>query len=272
MKRLKRPVAYILAAALSLSSLPCLTQVSAEAETEERREVLNEQKAEEQEEIEQRAVQVSVSEGKGCIQIEDEAGNVSEATAQQPLSLDYPSGSILDVKVIPDAGYQIAFYKTMTDTGEGGEEAVFPVSEENNYRTQINVDQVTGVQAGFSEKDTEKSGEDGENEDNEDKPEDVSDAPEEDEREASAAEPAEPEDDYGELPDYAGLKIPEGYSLHPSSGRKISLFAATDDDIVDLIVGDEVPGQLSHQTLFPCGRINGLLSSAYEEISRCRRP
>ena len=243
MKRLKRPVAYILAAVLSLSSLPCLTQVSAEAETEERREVLNEQKAEGQEEIEQRTVQVSVSEGKGCIQIEDEAGNVSEVTAQQPLSLDYPSGSILDVKVIPDAGYQIAFYKTMTDTGEGGEEAVFPASEENNYRTQINVDQVTGVQAGFSEKDTEKSGED---EENEDKPEDVLDAPEEDEREASAAEPAEPEDDYGELPDYAGLKIPEGYSLHPSSGRKISLFAATDDDIVDLIVGDEVPWSNYH--------------------------
>lgn len=240
MKRLKRSVAYILAAVLSLCALPCLAQVSAGAETEEHREVLNEQKAEEQEEIERRVVQVSVSEGKGCIQIEDETGNVSEVTAQQPLSLDYPLGSILDVKVIPDAGYQIAFYKTMTDTGEAVEEAVFPVPEKNDYRSQINVDQVAGVQAGFSKKDTEKSGE------NEEKLEDVSAAPVEDERKESDTEQAEPEEDYGGLPDYAGLKIPEGYSLHPSSGRNLSLFATTDDNIVDLIVGDEIPWSNYH--------------------------
>lgn len=236
MKRLKRPVAYILAVLLSLSSFPGLVPVSAGAEAKESGKVLNEQKAEEQEEIEQRVVQVSVSEGKGCIQVEDEAGNVSETTVQQPLSLDCSPGSILDVKVIPESGYQIAFYKTLTDTGEA-EEVTLPMIEENCYSTQVNVDQVTSIQAGFSEKDAEKSGEDQETEAD---PEDMSEDPPEDEMKAAAAE------DYGELPDYAGVKIPYGYSLSPARSRGISLFATTADNIVDLIVGDEVPWSNYH--------------------------
>lgn len=145
MKGFRRTTAYVLAAVLSFSSF--LQPVSVSASSEVADEVIpDEQKTEELKEL-----NISVAEGNGSIQIEDEEGNVSEATLQEPLSLNCPAGSLWDITVMPETGYQVAFYKTMTDTGAVLEEVTSPVSEEESYTAQICVDEVSYIQVGFSE-------------------------------------------------------------------------------------------------------------------------
>lgn len=145
MKGFRRTTAYVLAAVLSFSSF--LQPVSVSASSEVADEVIpDEQKTEELKEL-----NISVAEGNGSIQIEDEEGNVSEATLQEPLSLNCPAGSLWDITVMPETGYQVAFYKTMADTGAVLKEVTSPVSEEESYTAQICVDEVSYIQVGFSE-------------------------------------------------------------------------------------------------------------------------
>ena len=146
MKGFKRTTAYVLAAVLSFSSFLQPVSVSAAAETGEIMENSGEQKTEELKEL-----NVSVTEGKGSIEVKDEEGNVSKAAPEEPLSLDCPAGSFFDITVVPEAGYQVAFYKTMTDTGEVKEEVLTPALEDGSYTAQINTDEVSSVEIGFSE-------------------------------------------------------------------------------------------------------------------------
>ena len=146
MKGFKRTTAYVLAAVLSLSSFLQPISVSAAAETGEIMGIPEEQKTEELKEL-----NVSVTEGKGSIEVQDEEGNVSTATLEEPLSLDCPSGSLWDITVIAESGYQVAFYKTMTDTGEVKDEILTPALEDGHYTAQISVDEVSSIQVGFTE-------------------------------------------------------------------------------------------------------------------------
>ena len=146
MKGFKRTTAYVLAAVLSFSSFLQPVSVSAAAETGEIMENSGDQKTEELKEL-----NVSVKEGKGSIEVKDEEGNVSKATAEEPLSLDCPAGSFFDITVVPESGYQVAFYKTMTDTGEVKEEILTPALEDGNYAAQINTEEISSIEVGFSE-------------------------------------------------------------------------------------------------------------------------
>ena len=152
MKGFKRTTAYVLAAVLSFSSFLQPVSVSAAAETGEIMENSGEQKTEELKEL-----NVSVKEGKGNIEVKDEEGNVSKATPEEPLSLDCPAGSFFDITVVPESGYQVAFYKTMTDTGEVKEEILTPALEEGSYAAQINTEEISSIEVGFSEIAVEES-------------------------------------------------------------------------------------------------------------------
>ena len=143
MKGFKRTTAYVLAAVLSLSSFLQPISVSAAAETGENMGTPEEQKTEELKEL-----NVSVTEGKGSIEVQDEEGNVSKAAPDEPLSLDCPAGSFFDITVVPESGYQVAFYKTMTDTGEVKEEILTPALEEGSYAAQINTEEISSIEVG----------------------------------------------------------------------------------------------------------------------------
>ena len=80
MKGFKRTTAYVLAAVLSFSSFLQPVSVSAAAETGEIMENSGEQKTEELKEL-----NVSVTEGKGSIEVKDEEGNVSKAAPEEPI-------------------------------------------------------------------------------------------------------------------------------------------------------------------------------------------
>ena len=181
MKKFKRTMAYLLTAALCISSFFPTAQAFAGAETGEAEEIVKEQETEEKIEL-----QISVTEGKGSIQIEDEAGNISEATIQEPLMLECSPGNLLDIRVIPDPGYQIAFYKTMTDTGKVKEEITsFQPGEEGTYITQFQTDQTGSIQAGFKEELSERTEEPADNQDMDERVEEI---PAETEEEQSSVE------------------------------------------------------------------------------------
>ena len=150
MKGFKRTTAYVLAAVLSFSSFLQPVSVSAAAETGEIMENSGEQKTEEFKEL-----NVSVKEGKGSIEVKDEERNVSKAAPEEPLSLDCPAGSYFDITVVPESGYQVAFYKTMTDTGEVKEEILTPTLEDGSYAAQITTDEVSSIEVGFSKTSSE---------------------------------------------------------------------------------------------------------------------
>ena len=144
MKRFKRTVAYVLAAVLSFSSflqpVPgfCRRGISEGhgnfRGAENRR---------------NKGFNVSVTEGKGSIEVRDEEGNISKAAPEEPLSLDCPAGSFFEITAIPEYGYQAAFYKTMTDTGEVKEEILTPALENGHYTARINVDEISSIEIGF---------------------------------------------------------------------------------------------------------------------------
>ena len=181
MKKFKRTMAYLLTAALCISSFFPTAQAFAGAETGEAEEIVKEQETEEKIEL-----QISVTEGKGSIQIEDEAGNISEATIQEPLMLECSPGNLLDIRVIPDPGYQIAFYKTMTDTGKVKEEITsFQPGEEGTYITQFQTDETGSIQAGFKEELSERTEEPADNQDMDERVEEI---PAETEEEQSSVE------------------------------------------------------------------------------------
>ena len=138
MKRFKRTVAYVLAAVLSFSSFLQPVPVFAAEESAKVMEISGEQKTEET-----KGFNVSVTEGKGSIEVRDEEGNISKAAPEEPLSLDCPAGSFFEITAIPEYGYQAAFYKTMTDTGEVKEEILTPALENGHYTARINVDEIS---------------------------------------------------------------------------------------------------------------------------------
>lgn len=153
MKRFKRTVAYVLAAVLSFSSFLQPVPVFAAKESAKVMEISGEQKTEET-----KVFNVSVTEGKGSIEVRDEEGNISKAAPEEPLSLDCPAGSFFEITAIPESGYQAAFYKTMTDTGEVKEEILTPALENGHYTARINVDEISSIEIGFSEISSEESG------------------------------------------------------------------------------------------------------------------
>ena len=153
MKRFKRTVAYVLAAVLSFSSFLQPVPVFAAEESAKVMEISGEQKTEET-----KAFNVSVTEGKGSIEVRDEEGNISKAAPEEPLSLDCPAGSFFEITAIPEYGYQAAVYKTMTDTGEVKEEILTPALENGHYTARINVDEISSIEIGFSEISPEESG------------------------------------------------------------------------------------------------------------------
>ena len=153
MKRFKRTVAYVLAAVLSFSSFLQPVPVFAAEESAKVMEISGEQKTEET-----KGFNVSVTEGKGSIEVRDEEGNISKAAPEEPLSLDCPAGSFFEITAIPEYGYQAAFYKTMTDTGEVKEEILTPALENGHYTARINVDEISSIEIGFSEISPEESG------------------------------------------------------------------------------------------------------------------
>ena len=153
MKRFKRTVAYVLAAVLSFSSFLQPVPVFAAEESAKVMEISGEQKTEET-----KGFNVSVTEGKGSIEVRDEEGNISKAAPEEPLSLDCPAGSFFEITAIPEYGYQAAVYKTMTDTGEVKEEILTPALENGHYTARINVDEISSIEIGFSEISPEESG------------------------------------------------------------------------------------------------------------------
>ena len=153
MKRFKRTVAYVLAAVLSFSSFLQPVPVFAAEESAKVMEISGEQKTEET-----KAFNVSVTEGKGSIEVRDEEGNISKAAPEEPLSLDCPAGSFFEITAIPEYGYQAAVYKTMTDTGEVKEEILTPALENGHYTARINVDEISSIEIGFSKISSEESG------------------------------------------------------------------------------------------------------------------
>lgn len=163
MKGINRIMAFILAAVLSFSSFFWPASASAGVETGENREISEEQKTEEL-----KKVYVAVVEGKGCIQIKDEEGNVREAILQKPLSIDCPAESFWNISVIPEFGYQVAFYKTMTDTGEVLEEITSPILEDGYYTVdQVHMENVSSIEVGFTEIVSEQSEETDDSQENE---------------------------------------------------------------------------------------------------------
>lgn len=181
MKKLKRTMAYLLTAALCIFSFFSTAQAFAGAEIGEDEKVVEEQETEEKIEL-----RISVTEGKGSIQIEDEGGNISEAAIQEPLILECSPGNLLDIRVIPEPGYQIAFYKIMTDTGEIKEEITsFQSEEEEMYTTQFQTDETGSIQAGFKEELSEQTKE---STDRQDVDEEAEEFPAENEKEPSSAE------------------------------------------------------------------------------------
>ena len=154
MKGFKRTVAYVLAVVLSFSSFLQPVPAFAPEEKEKIMENSGEQKTEELKEL-----NVTVTEGRGKIELKDEEGNVSKAAPEEPLSLDCPAGSFFDITAVPESGYHVAFYKTVTDTGEVKEKIFTPLLEDGYYAAQINVNEISNIEVGFSEISVEETGE-----------------------------------------------------------------------------------------------------------------
>lgn len=112
MKRLKRTVVYVLAAVLGFSLFFQNAPAFAGEKTEELKEL-----------------PVSVREGKESIERKDGEKNAGKAALEEPLSTESLEGTFREIQAA-ETGYQIAFYKTMTDTGENGEELTSAAAQE----------------------------------------------------------------------------------------------------------------------------------------------
>ena len=226
MKGFKRMAACVLAAVLSFSSFIQPVPAFAAEETAKVMENSGEQKTEEI-----KVLNVSVTKGKGSIELKDEEGNVSEATSEETLFLECSAGNLWNIKVIPESGYQIAFYKTMTDTGEIIEEIASPITENGYYTTRIQVDEISSIQVGFAEEESVEAEESGDSLDTQDGNEIAGESEEEQDMEEKQTKETENSNETGEtlIEAQSEMQLTENvrnYIADFSVGREPNLLAS----------------------------------------------